>query len=776
MQMQHKLQQLDALLRESKLKEADAFLTEQIQAAKKEADWEAALTLYNEQMGFLRDCGRFAESLTAAKQALQCIQNLHLEQTIPHATTLLNVANAQRAAGDYEAAFSSYQAVKNLYDRLLSPTDGRMASYYNNLSLLYQAVEDWEASCAALKQALQIVTQQEGQTIRVAISQTNLAVSLLHLHRVDEALPLLQTALDVFQGRSPSDFHYSATLAAMGDAQFQLQDYETAVWYYEAALSEMELHMGRGAVYEIVQENAARAYEKLGGKPIRNGMTLCRQYYETFGKPMLQRIFPDAWKQIAVGLAGEGSECFGYDDALSQDHDFGPGFCIWVPDEMDEAQVAALQQAYTLLPKTYCGITRRVTPQGNNRVGVCRISDFYRRLIGIGGVPQTETQWLQIEEEQLAAAVNGAVFQDNLGTFTGIRKALQFGYPKAVRLRRLAQETAWMAQRGQYNLPRLLQRGDKLTAILAFSHFAESTMRATHLCANVYAPYYKWLLHSTEQLPLGREIAARLKQWETLPMEKWETEIVTPVCQMLANQMRMQGITEREETYMQVHAEAAAAQAEVLEQQEALVQQIVKLEFSEFDKVKNEGVRAGCQNDWETFSIMRKSQYLTWPLAMLQQYWSELQAASQRGWNLLTEKYARMMESTAPEEYATLQKELPAISEQKKALCEAIVSIQVSWMEDFAKQYPKLASQARHIHTSEDTAWNTSYETYLRGELLTYSETLLQQYGAWIVQLHRSGKNLAEMTMLNTAAFYHYSSLAEAEAHTNPVSSDSAAI
>lgn len=245
---------------------------------------------------------------------------------------------------------------------------------------------------------------------------------------------------------------------------------------------------------------------------------------------------------------------------------------------------------------------------------------------------------------------------------------------------------------------------------------------------------------------------------------------------MLANQMRMQGITEREETYMQVHAEAAAAQAEVLEQQEALVQQIVKLEFSEFDKVKNEGVRAGCQDDWETFSIMRKSQYLTWPLAMLQQYWSELQAASQRGWNLLTEKYARMMESTAPEEYATLQKELPAISEQKKALCEAIVSIQVSWMEDFAKQYPKLASQARHIHTSEDTAWNTSYETYLRGELLTYSETLLQQYGAWIVQLHRSGKNLAEMTMLNTAAFYHYSSLAEAEAHTNPVSSDSAAI
>ena len=214
---------------------------------------------------------------------------------------------------------------------------------------------------------------------------------------------------------------------------------------------------------------------------------------------------------------------------------------------------------------------------------------------------------------------------------------------------------------------------------------------------------------------------------------------------------------------MQVHAEAAAQQAALLEQKEALVEKIVRLEFSEFDKVKNEGVRAGCQDDWETFSIMRKSQYLTWELPMLEQYWAELQNASQRGWNLLTEKYARMMASTAPEAYAALKKELPPVSEQKQALCEAIISIQVSWMEDFAKQYPNLAGQARKIHTSEDTEWQTSYETYLRGELLTYSEDLLQAYGAWIVKLYRAGKNLAEQIMTNTIHFYQYSSLEAAE-------------
>ena len=84
-------------------------------------------------------------------------------------------------------------------------------------------------------------------------------------------------------------------------------------------------------------------------------------------------------------------------------------------------------------------------------------------------------------------------------------------------------------------------------------------------------------------------------------------------------------------------------------------------------------------------------------------------------------------------------------------------------MEDFAKQYPNLAGQARKIHTSEDTEWQTSYETYLRGELLTYSEDLLQAYGAWIVTLYRAGKNLAEQIMTNTVHFYQYSSLEAAE-------------
>ena len=89
--------------------------------------------------------------------------------------------------------------------------------------------------------------------------------------------------------------------------------------------------------------------------------------------------------------------------------------------------------------------------------------------------------------------------------------------------------------------------------------------------------------------------------------------------------------------------------------------------------------------------------------------------------------------------------------------------MQVAWMEEFAADYPYLASNARSIHTYEDNGWNTSYETYLRGELSTYSDETLDLYGRFITRLCRENLNLAEMTMENTALLYGYSSLEDLE-------------
>lgn len=193
------------------------------------------------------------------------------------------------------------------------------------------------------------------------------------------------------------------------------------------------------------------------------------------------------------------------------------------------------------------------------------------------------------------------------------------------------------------------------------------------------------------------------------------------------------------------------------------VKEIIDLEWKAFDQVKNEGGRADCQNDFHTFSIMRKSQYLSWPLDLLESYYLDFINANQNHWNLITEKYGRMMEYTSPNEYEKLKDKFPYCTDQKIAIVNQIAEIQVNWMEEFAKIYPNMASNARSIRKEEDTKYNTSYETYLKGELLTYSDHTLKLYGRWIVELSNTNQNLAKMIMKNTALLYGYQTLEEAE-------------
>ena len=194
-----------------------------------------------------------------------------------------------------------------------------------------------------------------------------------------------------------------------------------------------------------------------------------------------------------------------------------------------------------------------------------------------------------------------------------------------------------------------------------------------------------------------------------------------------------------------------------------VIEKIVALEWKQFDRVKNEGGRADCQDDFQTFSIMRKSQYLTWTEDLLRSYYQDLVDAEAKGWNLIMEKYARMMKSTNLEKYAMLEKDLPVIAGERDMLQEEIIKFQVAWMEEFAEKYPKMAGNARSIRTSEDNAFNTSYETYLRGEMSTYSENTFILYCGFITKLLKESRNLAMEIMRNTAKLYGYDSLEDAE-------------
>jgi tetratricopeptide (TPR) repeat protein len=762
---------IDTLLHECRLDEAEKLMIESIDDAHKRNDTEAEKYFLNEQIGFYRDCGKFPESLESAKKARLIFENSGDTDTIQYGTTLLNCANCYRAAGEYDNAFETYDIVKAIYSRLLPEDDNLVASFYNNIALLYQETENWNAACDSLNHALEIVRHKNDMT-KIAISCTNLAVSLLHINETDTALELLNEADSILSGRYPSDFHYSAVLGGFGDAYYQLGEYDIAADYYECTLSEIELHMGRNNFYSIVYSNLEKAYEKAGkSRPVLSGLELSRRFYKKFGEPVLKKNFADIIPYIAVGLAGEGSECLGYDDKISHDHDYGPCFCIWVSGDISATDRENLQKAYSALPKSYMGVTRIETKQAAGRTGVQTTGEFFSRLIGLPHIPETEQEWLNVEESGLAAVCSGDIFMDESGVFTSYREKLKSGYPETVRLRRFAQLLGLMAQSGQYNYMRMRKRRDYAAAQIYLVDFCQYAMQAAHLCSRVYAPYKKWLMRSTHSLKGFEEFADDVQRLilsapQTNSDYDENTDEICQLIQKICNRIAKETLgtdMENKNIYLQDAAEELFRKAVQLENHEELVQNIVKLEWNAFDKVQNIGGRASCQDDWETFSIMRSSQYKTWDYSLLKKWVEEFHNAYESGRNLITEKYARMMESTDPERYDEIKNNLPAITDDFIKIREAIVGIQVSWMDEFAERYPKLSSDARSVHTETDSIYATSYETYLRGELTTYSADMLYEYGRWITSLYRDGKNLAFMIMEETVHAYGYKSLDDAE-------------
>ena len=233
------------------------------------------------------------------------------------------------------------------------------------------------------------------------------------------------------------------------------------------------------------------------------GLEIARAYYEEYGEPMLRERFPALMPFIAAGLTGSGSECWGFDDEVSRDHDFEPGFCLFLPGEdvVDRRTAFELERAYAALPKEFMGLRRSlVSPVGGARHGILRTAEFMRDKVGKADGNLSLMEWLYMPDYILAEAVNGEIFMDGYGEVTAIRERLR-RRPEDVRLKKLAGQLLLMGQSGQYNYRRCLQHGEAAAAQLAAVEFVKSTMAAVFLLNDVYQPYYKWCFRAMRALP-----------------------------------------------------------------------------------------------------------------------------------------------------------------------------------------------------------------------------------------------------------------------------------
>lgn len=778
------LEKVDILFEQNQAKEAERLLIASLDEAEASGSEAQRLSLLNELIGYYRQTSESGKMIKTIEEALKVAEHMGLSGSIQYATTALNAANGYRSIGCLELSLQYYHLAEEIYLLELPENDMLLAGLYNNFSLLYQEKNEYDKAEDYLLKALTIVTQNQAE-FEIAVTYANLANTAVLAENFSTARNYAGKAIECFEKMKLFDVHYCAAISALGMCYFKDGRFTEAETLFQDSMNIVEKSLGRNSQYERLKENRDMCRAVLhkgkeqecseqrvgnahgdihGDEQSIKGLELCRKYYETYGKSMIEEQFPGYRFKIAVGLVGEGSDCMGYDDEMSRDHDWGPGFCIWITDETYREIGERLTTCYENLPGEFMGYLRTSTTQGKKRHGVMRISEFYRSLLGASDYEQLD--WRNVDDYSLAAAVNGEVFTDEEGIFSAFRNKLKQGYPEEIRFLKLAEDVARISQTGQYNYFRMLERGDRLTADRMLSDCIGNVMKLWHHLCNSYPPHDKWLYKSCMQLENGKEVCRMLSSLHHCMKEDDQRaqeragQIMEALGEYLARELYAKDYISDVDAYLDSHTEELLKKASfAIYSEEELTDRIVEIEFQAFDEVKNEGQRAGCQDDWFTFSIMRKSQYLTWDRTMLMQYLYDFCREYEKGHNLITEKYGRMMESASPEKYRELEPHFPILTEQKKAIIEEIVAVQMNMVEEFAKEYPKIAGNARNLHTYEDTLLDTSYETYLRGEISTYSDKMLQLYGRYVVRCASSGINIARQTIENTARLYGYSDL-----------------
>jgi hypothetical protein len=291
------------------------------------------------------------------------------------------------------------------------------------------------------------------------------------------------------------------------------------------------------------------------------GLELAESYYWDVGDPMITEKFPEYSSKVAAGLVGEGSECFGYDDELSQDHDWGPAFCLWLNHQDYLAIGNSLQIEYDKLPKEFAGFTRQESQWGGGRIGVFETGAFYKGFIGFDHVPGTIREWRAIPESYLALATNGKVFKDDAGQFTEFRNKLKAFYPEDLRLKKMASRCMNIAQYGQYNFPRCIQRKEYVAASFAESQFINYIISLVYLINREYKPFFKWMHRDMQRLSQLGQSTHKLILDLVTPQDAGfgksvydrKIELIEEASQCIIRHLRDTGLSTSESDYLADH-------------------------------------------------------------------------------------------------------------------------------------------------------------------------------------------------------------------------------
>ena len=532
----------------------------------------------NELGGTLKYVGYYDEAENNLKNSLEIIKKKYGDNNLAYATTLLNLTEVYRFAQKFNLLEENYKKIVKIYQNNSADNSFSYAGLCNNFGLYYQNIGDMKSAYDLHLKSLDILKNYDSEEylLEYAVTLSNLFNPSYQLGMKKKAVEYLNKAIDIFEKNVGTEHPlYSASLNNMAIYYYNEGKLNRAIEFFKRAVEISKKTMGVDSDnyknilsnIKFIKEELTKSRSNTKLKNTKNsfdeknnitnstdlknikGLELSKRYFYDIVLPEFEKTLFDILPLCAFGLVGEGSECYGYDDELSKDHDFGPSVCIWLRKDDYLKYKDRINEALETLPKTYLGFQElKESEWGYNRRGLLNIEDFYFKFIGSANSPKTINDWQKIPENALATVTNGEVFLDNLGEFTKIREQLLNYYPEAIRQNKIATRLMNISQHGQYNYVRCLRRNDLVAANQCLYLFVDEVIHLVFLLNRRYKIFYKWANRTLLDLKiLGNEIHKLL---EDMVFAQNKIPYVRKICKVLADELRNQKLTNCESEFL----------------------------------------------------------------------------------------------------------------------------------------------------------------------------------------------------------------------------------
>lgn len=538
-----------SLLRDGKEVEMLPLIEEAIEIAFSNKDFAKLVELLNDYGGALRNTGDYSKSIQSLLTAKTLIETHFNKNSEAYANTLMNLANAYRMNSNREEALNLFNEADGIF-KSLNLYNYSYASNANNLALLFLEDGNFQRAYDLLKSAEKILSEIPHHSIQLATTYNNLFEVCTLMKKDSEAKDYIFKAKEFLENKiSPSNPLYASVLNNLAKYYFNIGEIKKSTSLYNISKKIIENTYGKESeAYKNIVSNLNFIKENL--KPeskddvtennLKKGIEISEDFYFNQVKPFILKNYPDLVRYSAFGLVGEGSECYGFDDEISKDHDFIKRCSWFLPRDI-----------ISQLPITEINL-------GDGLVKIIAVEDFYKYYTLYEKGPLTLKEFRKVPQDLLSVATNGKIFEDNYGKFSYIRQRLLAYYPKDLVLKKLAYLCNKIAQSGQYNYQRCLKRNNLMGAQIALSEFLQYYCEFIHLINKKYMPFYKWQYRSLKSLHLLGEYTCSkmdaLLSYSDISESLQKIDIIEEMCEKLVGYLNKANLSNLNANFLKYHS------------------------------------------------------------------------------------------------------------------------------------------------------------------------------------------------------------------------------